>query len=71
VTIASGVAGYDLLAFVVLSAITRGIRFYLVAGVMNRYGAPLRRFIEKNLTLVGVVSVAAIVLGFLAVKFLF
>lgn len=71
ITIASGLAGYDLVWFVVLSLITRGARFFLVAGVMNRYGAPLKRFIEANLTAVGLVSVAAIIGGFLAAKYLF
>jgi membrane protein YqaA with SNARE-associated domain len=71
VTIASGLAGYDLFWFVVLSLITRGARFFLVAGVMNRFGVPLRRFIEANLTMVGIVSIFAIVVGFAAVKLLF
>lgn len=71
VTIASGLAGYDLFWFVVLSLITRGARFFLVAGVMNRFGTPLRRFIEENLTMVGIVSILAIVVGFAAVKLLF
>jgi len=71
VTIASGLAGYDLFWFVVLSLITRGARFFLVAGVMNRFGVPLRRFIEANLTMVGVVSILAIIGGFVAAKFLF
>jgi membrane protein YqaA with SNARE-associated domain len=71
ITIASGLAGYDLVWFILLSIVTRGARFYLVAGVLNRFGGPLRAFIEKNLTLVGLATVATIVLGFLAVKFLF
>jgi membrane protein YqaA with SNARE-associated domain len=71
VTIASGLAGYDIVWFIVLSIITRAARFYFVAGIMNRFGVPLRRFIESNLTLVGLGTVVAIVLGFAAVKFLF
>jgi membrane protein YqaA with SNARE-associated domain len=71
ITIASGLAGYDLFWFVVLCLITRAGRFYMVAGVMNRFGAPLRRLIENNLTLVGIVTVLAIVLGFAAAKFFF
>jgi membrane protein YqaA with SNARE-associated domain len=71
ITIASGLAGYDLVWFVVLSLITRGARFYLVAGVMNRFGGPIRRFIEENLTAVGIVSVLALVGGFAAAKLLF
>lgn len=71
VTIASGLAGYNLFWFVLLCAITRAGRFFLVAGLMNRFGVPIRHFIENNLTLVGVVSIAVIVLGFGAVKWLF
>ena len=71
VTIASGLAGYDIIWFIVLSLITRAGRFYIVAGVMNRYGAPLRAFIERNLTMVGIVSVLAMILGIYAAKYLF
>jgi membrane protein YqaA with SNARE-associated domain len=71
VTIASGLAGYDLVWFIVLCLVTRAGRFYLVAGVLNRFGGPIRAFIEANLTAVGLATVAAIVLGFVAVKYLF
>ncbi len=71
VTVASGLAGYDLFWFVVLSLITRAARFFLVAGVMNRFGGPLRRFIEQNLTVLGIISVLALVGGFYAAKYLF
>jgi membrane protein YqaA with SNARE-associated domain len=71
VTIASGLAGYDLVWFVVLCLVTRAGRFYLVAGVLNRFGVPLRAFIEKNLTALGIVTLVAIIGGFVAVKFLF
>jgi membrane protein YqaA with SNARE-associated domain len=71
VTIASGLAGYDLPMFVLLCLVTRAGRFYIVAGVLNRFGAPIRTFLEKNLTLVGVVTLVAIIGGFVAVKYLF
>jgi membrane protein YqaA with SNARE-associated domain len=70
VTIASGLAGYSFPMFVLLAAITRAARFFVVAGIMNRFGLPIRSFIENNLTLVGIVSVLAVVGGFAAVKFL-
>lgn len=70
VTIASGVAGYDFFWFIVLSIITRGARFFLVAGLLNRFGVPLRRFIDENLTVIGIVSILAIVAGFAAVRLL-
>ena len=71
VTIASGFAGYDLLAFLVLSTITRGIRFFLEAELLRIYGEPIRGFIEKRLTLVTTGFLAAIVGGFLIAKYAF
>jgi membrane protein YqaA with SNARE-associated domain len=71
VTIASGFAGYNLYLFVLLSIVTRGLRFSLEAGLLYAFGEPVRAFIEKRLELVLAVFLAAIVIGFLIVKFVF
>lgn len=70
VTIASGIAGYDLFWFIVLSLITRAGRFYMVAGVLNKFGGPIKAFIERNLTLVGILTLAGIIGGFIIAKYL-
>jgi membrane protein YqaA with SNARE-associated domain len=70
VTIASGLAEYSLFWFTVLSIITRGARFFMVAGLMNWFGRPIRTFIEDNLTMVGIVSLVCLVGGFVVVKYL-
>ena len=49
VTIASGFAGYNLLLFVLLSIVARGMRFFLLAFLLNRYGAQARLIIEERL----------------------
>jgi membrane protein YqaA with SNARE-associated domain len=64
VTITSGFAGYNLLWFTLLSIITRGARFFLVAGLLYLWGPPARAFIERRLELVAVVSLVIIVVGF-------
>lgn len=70
VTIASGVAGYNLFWFVVLSLITRGARFFAEAGIFNRWGGTLEPLIRKNITAVVLVSIVVIVARFyLAAKF--
>ena len=71
VTIASGFAGYDFFMFVLLSLITRGARFFLVAELLRIYGDPIREFIEKRLTLVLTGFLAAIVGGFFIAKYAF
>ena len=71
VTIASGFAGYNLLAFFVLSIITRGARFFLEAELLRHFGEPIRVFVEKRLTLVTTGFLTAIVGGFLIAKYAF
>jgi membrane protein YqaA with SNARE-associated domain len=64
VTIVSGLLGYNFLLFVLLSALTRGTRFFVLAGVLNRYGDPLRAALERHFALfMGIIAVA-IVAGF-------
>jgi membrane protein YqaA with SNARE-associated domain len=51
VTITSGFAGYNFAAFVILSVITRGARFFLLAFLLHRYGDYARHIIERRLAL--------------------
>ena len=64
VTIASGFSGYDLLSFVVLSVITRGLRFFVLAFLIDRWGIEARIFIERRLGLVTAVLALIVVAGF-------
>jgi len=70
VTIASGFFQYNFGLFVLLAAVTRGARFFLIAWLLKRWGAPMQAFIEKRLTLIGWVVLAAIAGGFAAVALL-
>jgi membrane protein YqaA with SNARE-associated domain len=70
VTIASGAFQFDLLKFTLASVISRGMRFFLVAGLLRRFGEPVRRFIEERLMLVMSVFAIALVGGFVALRYL-
>jgi len=70
VTIASGAAHFDFAVFMAASLATRGVRFFLVAALIRRFGAPVRDFIERRLTLVTSAVAVGIVGGFLALRFL-
>src|SRR5437762_1029874 len=61
VTIASGFAGYNLLMFILLSFIARGMRFFLAAFLLNRYGLQARKIIEERLEFWVTVSVGVLV----------
>jgi membrane protein YqaA with SNARE-associated domain len=70
VTIASGAAAFDFRVFVAASILTRGARFFLVAGLLYWLGDPIRDFIERRLTLVTTAFLVALVGGFVVVKYL-
>lgn len=70
VTITSGFANYNLFWFVVLSVITRGARFFLLAALLRYFGPAAREFIEKRLGLVTLGLLAVVVLGLLAAAYL-
>jgi membrane protein YqaA with SNARE-associated domain len=70
VTITSGFAGYNLFWFTLLSLITRGGRFFLVAFLMRRFGVTIKGTLDRHFGLVMGVVVAAIVLGFVAFRYL-
>ena len=60
--IASGLFKLRFSLFLVGSIIIRGLRFFLVAGLIKRYGEPAQAFVEKRLGLV-VSGVALAILG--------
>ncbi len=70
ITIASGVVQLDLVVFTIASVIARGMRFYLIAWLLKRFGDPMKVFIEKNLNLLSVIFLLLLIGGFAAVKFL-
>jgi membrane protein YqaA with SNARE-associated domain len=71
VTIASGFAGYNLLMFVLLSCVARGMRFYLAAFLLHRYGAQARAIIEERLTFWVTISAIVLIAGIIAALYLF
>jgi membrane protein YqaA with SNARE-associated domain len=64
VTITSGFAGYNLGLFVLCSIVARGIRFFVAAILLNRYGEWIRVRIEKHLGLWVGLGVAVLLAGF-------
>jgi membrane protein YqaA with SNARE-associated domain len=48
VTIASGLAEFNFGIFVVASVVTRGARFFMVAGLLKMFGPPIQAFVEKR-----------------------
>lgn len=71
VTIASGFAGYNFAMFVLLSFVARGMRFYLLAFLLSRYGPQARTIIEERLGFWVTLSAIVLVIGIVAAVFIF
>lgn len=69
VTIASGAFHFDLATFGISSLISRGVRFFIVAALLWKFGEPIREFIERRLGLVFLVALAALIGGFLVLAY--
>ncbi len=71
VTIASGFAGFNLLLFVLLSIVARGMRFYAEAFLLNRSGKEARAIIEERLGFWAAIAAVVLVAGIIAALYLF
>jgi membrane protein YqaA with SNARE-associated domain len=68
ITILSGATELNFAVFMVASAIARGLRFFVVAALLWKFGLPIRVFIEERLGWVFTMFMAALVGGFLAAR---
>lgn len=70
ITIASGAVHLDLTVFTIASVLARGIRFFIVAWLLKKYGAPMKEFIEKNLGWLSVLFLILLIGSFALLKYL-
>ena len=70
ITIMAGFTAMPLPVFIATSILARGLRFFIVAGLLWKYGAPMRDFIERRLGLMFTLAVLLLFGGFAAVKLL-
>ncbi|PPB81505.1 membrane protein YqaA with SNARE-associated domain [Albidovulum inexpectatum] len=70
ITIVSGWTGLSLPVFVVSAIVARGLRFFVVAGLLWKFGPPIRDFIERRLGLMFTLFVAILLGGFALVRYL-
>ena len=64
-TIAGGMFSINFPMFMVASIVSRGMRFFLIAWLIWKYGAPIKTFIDKYFNLVASL-LAAVIIGFTA-----
>jgi membrane protein YqaA with SNARE-associated domain len=68
-TIASGVFKFDFWLFTLASIIGRSTRFFIVAGLIWKFGSPIKNFIEKYFNLLSILFIILLAGGFLLIKY--
>jgi len=70
-TITSGFVHFNLLFFIVVSIITRGSRFFLIAFLIGNFGSTIKKIIEKKLLKFSIIfSILLIIFAYLIYKYL-
>ncbi len=70
-TIAAGACEINLPTFILISFLSRSARFFLVGGLIYFFGPSIRSFIDRYLNIITIIFIIFLVLGFIAVKWLF
>ena len=70
-TITSGFVHFNLLYFIIISVLTRGSRFFIIAFLIGNFGHAMKKIIEKKLMTLSIIfTLIVIIVAFLVYKFL-
>jgi membrane protein YqaA with SNARE-associated domain len=70
-TISSGFFRFEFLSFVLASVIGRSFRFFLVAGLIWKFGPPIKTFIDRYFNALCIIFVVLLIGGFMLLKYAF
>lgn len=70
ITIFSGATHLNLGLFLAVSVLARALRFFVVAALLWKFGAPIRAFIERWLGLLFTLFVVLLIAGFYVLRYL-
>lgn len=71
ITIGAGLFKLNIVILLIASLLGRGARFFIVAGLIRIFGKKITEKIEKYFDLFSILFMILLVLGFLAIKYLF
>ena len=70
-TISAGAFDVNLILFVLASIVSRAGRFFLVAGLIWKFGDEIKDFVDKYFNLLAIAFTVLLVGGFVGIKYLF
>ena len=70
-TITSGFVHFNLIYFIIISAVTRGSRFFIIAFLIGNFGPTMKKIIEKKLLPFSIlIGILLIIIGYMVYNFL-
>lgn len=69
-TITAGFVHSNFVTFMIVSLLARSARFFLVAGLIWKFGPQIKKFIDKYFNILSIAFVVLLVAGFVLIKFL-
>lgn len=69
ITIAAGVSKINFPMFIIASSVSRALRFFLVSGIIWKFGAPIKQWIDKYFNKLAFVFTALLIGGFVVIKY--
>ena len=70
-TITSGFVHFNIFYFIIISILTRGSRFFIIAFLIGNFGNTMKKIIQKKLLSISIIfSVIIIIVAYLVYKFL-
>jgi len=70
-TITSGFVHFNIFYFIIVSILTRGSRFFIIAFLIGNFGPAMKKIIEKKLMTLSIVfTIIIIIVAYLVYKFL-
>ncbi len=69
-TITAGAFNINFVTFVFMSILARSARFFLVAGLIYKFGAPVQHFINRYFNILTIVFLVVLLGGFVLIQFL-
>ena len=69
-TVSAGAFDVNFIMFIVASTLSRSARFFLVSGLIWKYGKPIHVFIDKYFNKLAILFTSLLISGFLLIKYL-
>ena len=69
-TISSGFFKFDFVQFLSASILGRSLRFMIIAGLIYKFGAPIKIFIDKYFNILAIIFLILLAGGFIVIKYL-